>query len=116
MNNLPIIKLIRGDTAVLHFHRLDYGGRIIQEKANQMFFTVKKKFTDKGYIFQKTIDDIYFDKFFEYHITVNPDDTDGQSYGNYVYDVEVIDSEGQKRTISRGIIELTSESTWVDNE
>lgn len=116
MNDLPILQIIRGDTTTLHFHRLDAGGRIIQEKANKLFFTVKKKFTDTNYILQKTIDDIYFDSFFEYHITIDPSDTDGKPYGNYVYDIEVIDEDERKRTISRGIIAFTQESTWVNNE
>lgn len=111
----PELSMTRGDTATFHFHREDAEGKIIKIKATELFFTVKPNSEDNAFVIQKRIGDFTFDDDFEYHFTIEPEDTNELAYGDYIYDLEVIDDSG-KHTISKGIFVLTWESTWASNE
>lgn len=112
---LDLIEMTRGDTCPLRFKRLDANGNVITTVAEKVYFTVKKAFTDKFLIFQKTLADMTFDNEGIYHFVINPEDTNGLSYGNYYWDVEVITGT-YKQTISKGVLRLTDEATWEFNE
>lgn len=108
--------MTRGDSATFHFHREDADGKVITTEATKIFFTVKSNAEDEGFVIQKTIGDFVFDEDSEYHFTINPDDTNELTYGDYIYDLEVIREDGSKQTISKGTFTLTWESTWASNE
>lgn len=110
------IKMTRGDYAAFHFHREDAEGKVILEKATAVYFTVKVSAQDETLAFQKTLDDMTFDENGEYHFAVEPTDTNGLGYGDYVYDLEVIASDNPKQTIAKGKFVLDWESTWASNE
>lgn len=109
------MQLIRGDTYKFKFQRIDAYGNVIRTLAPQLFFTVKRNAGDKNFIFQKTIQDITFDDEGYYHVVIEPADTDGMKFGNYVYDIEVITSQ-YKKTISIGSFTVAQEVTWAINE
>lgn len=113
--NSNILTIIRGDTAKFHFHRENAEGEIIDTEPDKIYFTVKNSPKDSKVMFQKTIDDMTFDEEFEYHFTVEPEDTNHMNFANYYYDIEVID-EGVKTTISYGVFALLPEVTHAGNE
>lgn len=110
-----VLKMTRGDTTAWKFQRLDIDGNVITLIADEVYFTVKNSFNDKGYLFQKTLDDMTFDEDGTYHFRIEPEDTNNLKYGDLVYDLEVIQSD-VKSTISKGKFVLTVESTWAVNE
>lgn len=112
------ISFYRGDTARLHFHREDQDGGVIMERAQHIFFTVKKKgFEEKaGFVLQKKDNDFSFDENGEYHFTINATDTDKmESSQQYTYDIEVINN-GVKTTIASGALYLKTEVTTTADE
>ena len=110
------MKIIRGDTILLSFIRLDANGQPITTIADSVYFTVKKNYITESVILQKKISDMSFDdETGKYSFTINPADTDGLNYGKYVYDIEVIVGN-YKKTIARGELEITEEVTHVGNE
>ena len=109
------MKLTRGDTAGYNFQRKDAEGNVITTTPDALYFTVKAKWTDENALIQKTINDMTKDEDGTWHFVIQAGETDGLPYGNYVYDIEVIDDDAVQ-TISKGIITLTEEATWQANE
>ena len=109
------IEQIRGDTKKYNFQRINFDGNPILQKADKIYFTVKKKFTDSKFVIQKTIDDMTFDEEGIYHFTIESKDTDKLSYGTYVFDIEVID-KNVKTTLCRDEFKITEEVTFSENE
>lgn len=108
------IILTRGDTCNLTFQRLDANGDPILTKATKAFFTVKKNTRAFSYLIRKTIDDMTFDEGGNYHFTIEPSDTNRLSYGEYVFDLEII--AGYKQTIAKSKFIVGEEVTFVGNE
>lgn len=112
------ISMVRGDSATFHFHREDADGSIITTAPTAIYFTVKASFEDESFVFQKTLEDMTIDDRNEYHFTIDPADTNGLDFGDYVYDLEVIRNEAatDKQTIAKGLFRLETEVTYASNE
>ena len=116
-DTIQTLSMTRGDTIPYHFQRKDNAGKPILTEAEKIYFTVKDTDLQQPVVLQKTIEDMTFDETGTYHFTIYPEDTNNLTYGTYTYDVEVrIESDNYTRTISKGIFELTDESTWASNE
>lgn len=110
------MEIIRGDTYVFKFKRKDADGEVILNKARHLYFTVKKNYNSDEVIIQKTIDDMTFDDETGYYtFRIEPSDTDGLKYGDYVYDIEVKQNDYTK-TIIKGSFIIKSEVTFVGDE
>ena len=112
-----MIKITRGDTKVLKFQRKNNEG-VIQEEADEMFFTVKPNAYLEDYIFQKKLNvGITFDDSdYYYRVTILPSDTNGLYYGTYKYDIEVKNGDNYVRTIDKGDFIVGKEVTFPGNE
>lgn len=88
------IYLSRGNTGKIEFQRLDPEGNPILVQASEIYFTVKKDFRDTFFLLQKTLDDMTFDSQGIYRFTIEPECTENLDFGNYVYDIKVIASDG----------------------
>lgn len=114
------ISFTRGDTYGIRFQRKaeiinedkEIETKVIEEISQNMWFTVKKNFSDKAeVILQKTLEDgISFDEEFYYHIIINSTDTRDLKYGEYVYDIQV-ENNGVVKTIAKGYFILENEVT-----
>lgn len=114
-NNYKIsLSQIRGDTVGYMFQRSNEEG-VITTRPQDLFFTVKETATIEQVVFQKRLDDMTLDEDGTYHFQVLPEDTNGLQYGDYVFDIEVIDS-GVKTTVAYGGYKILPEVTWVENE
>ena len=105
----------RGDTAGYTFQRLDNGGSVITTTPSALYFTVKKAYTDETALLQKTIDDMTMADDGTWSFTIQAGETDKLAFGDYVYDIEVIDNDAVT-TIAKGKFTLTPEATWQSNE
>lgn len=107
------IKFIRGDTYLFKFQRKNLEGKPIIEKAQKMWFTVKKNYKKQDKMIQKTLADgnIIFDAESFYHIRIDHEDTTNLKYGKYVYDIQV-ENDGIVSTVALGKFEITNEVTF----
>lgn len=109
------MKMTRGDTAGFNFQRKDAEGQPITTTPDALYFTVKAKWTDQRALIQKTIDDMTMDEDGTWHFVIQAGETDALPYGNYIYDIEVIENDAVQ-TICKGKLTLTQEATWQVNE
>lgn len=114
------------DNAKFEFYRGDTYERQItitgwNKEIDSMYFTLKKKETDKEPILQKKLGDgiIKIDSEEDkqkYVLTINATDTDNfKSDTDYVFDIEII-SGNIKKTIVKGTLTLKSDITKTINE
>ena len=108
------IELTRGDTGAYKFQRIK-NGEVIPTIADNIYFSIKKNFNVKETLLQKTINDMTFDEDGTYHFLINPEDTNNLPYGDYVFDIEIV-QEDYVKTLCKGIFKLTEEVTFKDNE
>ena len=112
---MTVLSQIRGDTRRYRFKRINADGSTIEIEPDKIYFTVKKSYIAKDILIQKKKADFVIDNNHVYHFTIEPDDTNGLKYGNYVYDIEVI-TDGVKTTISKGDFIIEPEVTFADDE
>lgn len=110
-----MIDLIRNDSLILTFKRIDGNGDIITEEADKIFFTVKQNNITNTVVFQKTKEDMEFNNG-TYRFTILPEDTVNLPYGTYKYDLEVVNGTDYKKTISIGDFIIEDEVTFASNE
>lgn len=106
------IEFTRGDTYYFRFQRLDSDKNVITDIAEKLWFTVKSDYSSSTPVIQKTIADetIKYDDDYFYHIVINSEDTRDLKYGEYVYDIQVMNGDVVK-TIAKGNLTLTKEVT-----
>jgi plasmid rolling circle replication initiator protein Rep len=113
------MKIIRGDTKDLKFQRKNANtGEIITDIPDNMYFTVKKSYKLVEFVFQKRLSDntiTYNEDDNYYYITIESTDTDNLPFGDYDYDIEVIENN-KKKTIAIGTITIDKEVTYAVNE
>ena len=113
------IEMPRGDLRQIAFtvHSADSENSIVTD-FDEIYFTVKKNYTDKVFLFQKklTTGDIELTESGDFQFTIQPEDTDKMAFGQYVFDVEVIRGNEIKQTLIVGYIRLTEEVTHVKDE
>lgn len=111
------ITMARGDIEACPFDITDSNGQLLDIDFDEIYFTVKRNFSDRTFLFQKrlgagTIEKIETGK---YTFTIEPNDTDYLSFGKYVFDIELLYENEIKKTFT-GILTLTEESTHYVNE
>lgn len=106
------LKFTRGDTFSFKFQRKDKDGEIIETISEKMWFTVKKNYNSTDTLIQKTLlNDIVFDDETKYyHVTIQSEDTRELNYGDYVYDIQIMNGE-IVQTIAKGSLKLDTEVT-----
>jgi len=109
------MQITRGDTSAYKFQCKNSSGEVILDRADKVYFTVKKSYEDSAAVLQKTIDDMTFDQEGNYHFTIEASDTEMLDYGTYVYDIEITRGSVVK-TISQGNFKITYEATWANNK
>lgn len=109
------MRIIRGDNKTFTFQRKNADGEVITEKPNKMYLTIKQNEYEKQALIQKTFDNgIRFEED-TYYVDFVPEDTDDLSFGEYVYDIEIINGDIVK-TIKKDIFVIESEVTHKENE
>lgn len=109
------MRIIRGDNKTFTFQRKDADGEVITEKPNKIYLTIKQNEFERKALIQKTFDNgIRFEED-TYYVDFLPEDTDDLNFGEYVYDIEVIDND-YKNTIKKDVFIIESEVTHKENE
>ena len=109
------MRIIRGDSKTFTFQRKDKDKNVITEKPDKMYLTIKQNEYEKQALIQKTFDNgIRFEND-TYYVEFKPEDTDNLNFGEYVYDIETINSDIVK-TIKKDTFVIESEVTHKENE
>ena len=99
-----VITLTRGDTARINLS-ITKNGASYDFSGDTVVFSVKHDVNTPDYVFQKPVIDG--------SITILPEDTEGLSYGNYVYDVQLTTPGGDICTvITPNRLTVAPEVTW----
>ena len=117
VGNLQTIGINRGTSLRLKAQRLDYNGEVITTKAEEIYFIVKKRWTDETALITKDLSDMFFDEDAYYHFTIKPSDTENLPYGEYVWDFTVIeDNDTYRQKPAHGIFIVGNSAGWIINE
>lgn len=122
-NNTPIVGglqtlgINRGTTLKLKAQRKDLGGQPILTIAEEIYFVVKKRWTDKEPLIIKDLNDMTFDEEGYYHFTIDPTDTENIPYGQYVWDFTPVNDDNAYRfKPAHGYFIIGNSAGWIVNE
>lgn len=117
VGDLQVIGINRGTSLGLKARRIDYNGDPILTKAQEIYFIVKKRWTDKTAIITKDLSDMTFDEEGYYHFTIDPEDTEPLAYGQYVWDFTAVENNDNYRAKpAHGYFLIGNSAGWVINE
>lgn len=117
VGELQTIALNRGTSLKLKTQRLDANGDPILIEADEVYFTVKKRWTDVNPVFQKSLADMEFDEEGYYHFEIMPTDTENAPYGRYVWDFTIVENNDTYRAKpAKGYLTIGNSAGWIVNE
>lgn len=91
------LRMTRGDTESIDVYCINESSALIPlVDGDAVYFTVKASVDDEDVIIQKIVSSFTEGKA---SITIEPEDTNELSYGNYVYDVQITKADGTVKTI-----------------
>lgn len=117
VGNLQTLSLNRGTTFKLRGRRIDANGDPILTTPEELYFIVKKRWTDKTALITKTLQDMEFDEEGYYHFTILPEETENLDYGKYVWDFTPVDDNNiYRQKPAHGYLVVGNSSGWIVNE
>lgn len=117
VGNLQTIGINRGTSIRLKAQRLDANGNPILVKAEEIYFIVKKKWTDSAALITKDLSNMTFDEEGYYHFTIAPEDTESLAYGQYVWDFTAVEAADTYRAKpAHGYFLIGNSAGWIINE
>lgn len=117
VGKLQTLGLNRGTTFRLKAQRKDCEGNPILSEPEELYFIVKKRWTDKTALITKTLEDMTFDEDGYFHFTIYPEDTENIPYGKYVWDLTPVDEDNLYREKpAHGYLIIGNSAGWVINE
>jgi len=110
------ITMPRGDIRPVSFTINDANGTPSDISFDEIYFTVKRSFTDKRFLFQKKLStgEIEQTNTGEYSLIIEPEDTNNLYFGEYAFDIEVVNTDVKQTFV--GELILTEEATHAANE
>lgn len=117
VGNLQTLSLNRGTSFKLRGRRIDAEGNPILTTPEELYFIVKKRWTDKSALITKTLEDMEFDEDGYYHFTILPEETENLDYGKYVWDFTPVDDNNiYRQKPAHGYLVVGNSSGWIVNE
>lgn len=112
-----VIIMPRGDIRPVRFFIRNRNTKDIISNFDEIYFTVKRSFDTKDYLFQKRYseNEIELQEDGSYQLVIDAKDTEGRRYGTYVFDIEILRGSDVKQTYT-GKLVLTDEATHYNNE
>lgn len=117
VGNIQLIGINRGTSIKLKAQRLDVDNEPILTKAEEIYFIVKKRWTDKTALITKDLSNMTFDSQGYYHFTIEPSDTENLAYGQYVWDFTAVEANDTYRAKpAHGYFIVGNSAGWIINE
>ena len=114
------ISVVQGDTSKIYkFTRKDAEGNVITTLPLKMWMTFKETTKCGKALFQRTMGDgIAFSHDDNcYRFQLQPEDTENLGYGEYAFDIKIVNEKGDKKTILEdGVLEIKDHCTHKQNE
>ena len=107
----------RGDIRPVRFTVRSPDTQEVVSDLDEVYFTVKRNYTDRDFLFQKRLTNGDIEKLQDdsYQFSIMPGDTDGLKIGKYVFDIELVRGNDLKQTFAGDFV-LTNEVTFAENE
>lgn len=112
------INMPRGDMRPVEFHVRNLDGEKEEIHFDEIYFTVKRHYMDKNFLFQKRLStgEIEMTEEGTFSFVIMPEDTDSLAINqNYDFDIELV-IEGEMKQTFTGTLLLTKEVTHAANE
>lgn len=117
VGGLQTIAINRGTTLRLKAQRKYTNGEPILVPAEEIYFVVKKEWTDKTALITKDLSQMTFDEEGYYHFTITPQDTENLPYGEYVWDLTPVEDDNTYRQKpAHGYFVIGNSAGWIVNE
>lgn len=117
VGDLQTIAINRGTSLRLKGQRKNFEDEPIMAIAEEAYFTVKKKWTDKNPVIIKNLSEMIFDEDGYYHFSILPEDTENLAYGEYVWDFTAVNNnETYRAKPAHGIFIIGNSAGWIVNE
>lgn len=117
IGNLQTIAINRGTSLKLKAQRLDLDNQPILTRAEEIYFVIKKRWTDKTPLILKDLSDMTFDEEGYYHFEIRPEDTENMAYGQYVWDFTAVEANDTYRAKpAHGYFVVGNSAGWIINE
>ena len=115
--SIVTISMPRGDIRPIQFTVIDQAGGKSAIEFDEIYFTVKRSYHDKNFLFQKRLGNGTIETLDDgsYRFVIQAIDTDNLSIGKYVFDIELVLGDEIKQTTVGEFI-LTPEVTFASNE
>lgn len=95
-----MISIYQGNDKAFVFTRTDINGNAIYTVPQKMWFTVKRKYEDIGFVFQKTMENgITQRPDGSWEILINAEDTASINPSRYICDVKILNEQGREYNI-----------------
>lgn len=112
------LSIYQGNDKAFTFTRRDLNGNIIATVPQGIWFTVKSNFSNKSFVFQKSLNNgITQNSDGSWTVLINAEDTAEINPGKYFCDVKVRDEQGREITIVKPqIFAIEDVATMLTNE
>ena len=112
------ISMPRGDIYPVTFEIYETDTELTHIDFTQIYMTCKINNNDRTPLFQKSLTGGSIDKLSDgrYRFVIEPEDTDNLQFGDYKFDIELINDNPRIKQTIAGILKLTEETTWAINE
>ena len=115
------ISMPRGDIRYVRFLINNLDGTAANVDFTEIYFTVKRKFTDRSFLFQKKLSTGGIKKLnvCDYQIKIEPEDTGMMYIGDFVFDIQldyVVDGDEILKETFVGDFVLKPVVTYPENE
>lgn len=112
------IEIVQGDTSPIYkFQRKYDDGTVITTQPKKMWITFKRSPNIEESLFQKTLEDgITFEGGY-YKFKLLPEDTNNLNYGEYGFDIAILNENSEKKTLlNNAILVVVEHYTHKKNE
>ena len=113
------MNITRGDYKGFKFIRKDINDKVITDKPDEMYITIKRSFYEPSEkLIQKRLStsEIKYDEETNYYsFELLPEDTNNLKYGDYYFDIEIKNGDKVK-TIKKGTLKIEYEVTFASDE
>ena len=113
------ISMPRGDLYTVRFQIYENETDITSIDFSQIYMTCKRTNKDRTPLFQKSLTGGTIHKISDgdYTFNIEPEDTNNLQFGEYSFDIELInDSNPRIKQTINGTLKLSEETTWAVNE
>ena len=114
------ISVVQGDTSKIYkFKRKDAEGNVITTLPLKMWITFKETTSCSKELFQKTLGNgiTFSQEDHCYRFQLQPEDTENLCYGEYGFDIKIINEKKDKKTLAKdGVLKIEEHYTHKCNE